>query len=105
MGRIVIACYKPRQGKEKDLEILSRSHISRLKTEGLVTERQPILMKSEDGSIIEVFEWKSKKAIEEAHTNPEVQKIWAEYAEICDFAKPTDIQEFSMLFSEFEPLN
>lgn len=105
MGRIVIVCYRPKPGKEKELEDLSKTHVDRLNSEGLVTERVPIIMKSRDGSIVEVFEWKSKEAMEQAHGNPEVQKMWAEYAEVCDFEKPTNIEEFGNLFSEFEPFN
>jgi hypothetical protein len=29
-----------------------------------------------DGTVIEVFEWKSQEAIAAAHTNPVVQKMW-----------------------------
>jgi hypothetical protein len=105
MGRIVIVCYKPKSGKEKELEGLSKTDIDRLKKENLVTNRQPIIMKSQDGCIIEVFEWKSKEAIEQAHSNTEVQKMWGEYAEVCDYEKPINIEEFGHLFSEFEPLN
>jgi len=105
MGRIVIACYRPKLGKESELEKLCKIHVKRLLKEVLVTDRKPILMKSFDGTIIEVFEWKSKDAIEEAHTNIEVQKMWSEYAEVCDYEIPNNIKEFSDMFSEFTPLN
>ena len=77
MGRIVIVCYKPKSGKEKELEGLSKTDIDRLKKENLVTNRQPIIMKSQDGCIIEVFEWKSKEAIEQAERDAQA-KIEAE---------------------------
>ncbi|SNS85008.1 hypothetical protein SAMN05421640_1513 [Ekhidna lutea] len=105
MGRIVITCYRPKPSKEEKLLQLSLSHYDRLNEQGLVTDRAPILMKAKDGSVIEVFEWKSKTAIEEAHSNEEVQKMWAEYDEACDFEKPVNIKEFQEVFSEFEPIN
>ncbi len=105
MGRIVIACYKPKKGKEKELEAMSQTHVERLRKEGLVTDRRPIIMKSNDGTIVEVFEWKSKQAIEAAHENAEVQKMWSEYAQICEYISPEGIAEFQNLFSEFEPIN
>ncbi|WP_436516882.1 antibiotic biosynthesis monooxygenase [Ekhidna sp. To15] len=104
-GRIVIACYRPKPGKEKALEELSKTHVERLKNEGLVTERMPIVMRANEGTIVEVFEWKSKEAIEKAHENPVVQKMWGEYAEVCEYVQPISIDEFQNLFSEFEPIN
>jgi len=105
MGRIVIACYRPKPGKERELEALTQAHHDRLLSEKLVTKRKPIVMKAGDGSVIEVFEWKSKEAIEQAHTHEEVQKMSGEYAEVCEYVKPVDIDEFQQLFSEFEPIN
>ncbi|MEQ9468238.1 MAG: hypothetical protein RLN88_12545 [Ekhidna sp.] len=105
MGRIVIACYRPKLGKESELEELTKTHHDRLLSEELVTKRKPIVMRATDGSIVEVFEWKSKEAIEQAHTNEKVKKMWGEYAEVCEYVKPIDIDEFQQLFSEFEPID
>ena len=101
--RIVIACYKPKPGKEQALDQLMKTHVERLRAEGLVTNRESIIMKANDGTVVEVFEWKSKEAIEQAHENPEVQKMWGEYAEVCDYVSPDTIDEFGQLFSEFTP--
>ena len=105
MGRIVIACYKPKPAREKELDQLMKTHIDRLRREGLVTDRESIIMKSASGTVIEVFEWASKEAIESAHHNPVVQKMWREYSEVCDYESPLNIEEFQNLFSEFEPVN
>ena len=103
MGRIVISCYKPKPGKEKELDHLMESHVDRLRKEGLATDRESIIMKSDIGTVVEVFEWKSKEAIEEAHSNQAVQQMWAEFAEVCEFEIPTNVKEFQNLFSEFTP--
>ena len=105
MGRIVIACYKPKPGKEVELDQLMETHVDRLRAEGLVTGRESIIMKSKSGTVVEVFEWKSEEAIEQAHSNPTVQKMWEEYAAVCDYEIPTNIEEFNTMFSEFEPMN
>ena len=105
MGRIVIACYKPKPGKEAELDQLMETHVDRLSAEGLVTDRKSIVMKSKSGTVVEVFEWKSEEAIEQAHSNAAVLKIWEEYEAVCDYEIPTNIEEFSNLFSEFEPVN
>ena len=105
MGRIVIVGYKPKPGKNEALKALMKTHLPRLKQEGLVTDRESIIMEAADGTIIEVFEWISKEAIQNAHTNPEVLKMWAEYAEVCDYVPVGHVAEIGNLFSEFGPLN
>jgi hypothetical protein len=105
MGRVVIACYRPKKGKEGELRKLVSSHVDILREQGLVTSRVPVIMQAEDHTIIEIFEWKSPEAIEHAHHNESVQGIWNEFAEISDFVKPSEISECDTLFSEFSPLN
>jgi len=105
MGRIVIVGYKPKPGKNQALKALMKTHLPRLKQEGLVTDRESILMEAADGTIIEVFEWTSDEAIKNAHTNPEVLKMWGEYAEVCDYVPVGNVAEIGNLFSEFVSLN
>lgn len=105
MGRIVIVGYRPKPGKSEALRQLMLSHVPRLRAEGLVTERVPILMHAGDGTIVEVFEWVSQAAIEAAHGNPVVQTMWREYAEVCDYVPVGSLEEAQQLFSGFEPVN
>lgn len=101
MGRIVIVAYKPFPGKEEELDQLMKEHVNILRKEGLATDRESILMKSEDGTVIEVFEWVSKDAIDMAHTNTNVLKMWDDYSKVCEYIPISDIKESSELFSEF----
>lgn len=103
MGRVVIACYAPRAGREDELRHLAREHVPRLRAEGLVTEREPILAVAADGTVVEVFEWVSDEAIAAAHTNPAVQAMWEEYAEVCTYVPIGGLAEAASLFSEFAP--
>lgn len=103
--RIVIVAYQPHQGKEEELMALAKSHWDRLNAESLVSDRKPMLMKNNDGVIIEVFGWKSKEAIATAHSNAEVQKMWKEFAEIADYIPAGEIEEMKSLFSEFSPVS
>ena len=106
MGKVVIAIYRPKEGKEKELlELVTEEHMQVLRSQDLVTGRKPVVMRASDGAIIEVFEWKSAKAIEQAHTNPEVAKLWEKFSAVSDYEIPTNINEFHNLFSEFEPIN
>jgi hypothetical protein len=105
MGKAVIVCYKPRPGKEAALKELMKTHLPRLKEQGLVRYKESYIMEAADGTIIEVFEWLSDDAIQKAHINPEVQKMWSEYAEVCDYVPIGSLSEAGHLFSGFTPLN
>lgn len=105
MGRIVIACYRPRPGMKEQLFELTRRHVQRLRAEGLVTDREPIAMKAQDGTVVEVFEWTSAEAIEAAHSNANVQEMWKEYAAVCEYVPLAELDESRQLFSEFSPVS
>jgi quinol monooxygenase YgiN len=104
MGRIVIACYRPKRNRRDALRALMASHVPTLRAEGLVTDRRPILMEAADGTLIEVFEWRSKDAIDAAHANPRVLAMWERYAQVCDYVPVGAVPEASTLFSEFAPV-
>ncbi|MBV8389276.1 MAG: hypothetical protein JO080_05705 [Mucilaginibacter sp.] len=101
--RIVIACYKPKPGKAEGLKELMHQHLPTLKKQGLVTDRASIMMEAKDGTIIEVFEWKSLAAIEQAHHNPAVLEMWGKYAEVCDYIPVAQVAEAMQMFSGFQP--
>jgi len=103
MGRIVIACYKPKPGKEKALRALIVDHVPTLRRIGLVTERQPTLMEAKDGTLVEVFEWASAEAIQAAHGHPAVLRMWEEYAKVCDYIPVAQVPEAAQMFAEFAP--
>jgi quinol monooxygenase YgiN len=104
MGRIVIACYRPKPGKLEALRELLRQHVATLRSVGLVTDRIPIAMEAADGTLLEVFEWASPEAIQAAHADPVVQRMWEEYAELCDHVPVAQVPEAAQPFSEFAPL-
>jgi quinol monooxygenase YgiN len=105
MGIMVIAAYRPRPGNEARLLELTKEHYPILSQQGLVTDRLPYAMRADDGTIIEVFEWKSQAAIDAAHTNPEVLKMWERYAEVCEYAPLLTVKECSDMFAMFEPID
>lgn len=105
MGRIVIAAYRPKPGKEEALAALMETHLPILRSQDLVTDRESIIMQAADGTILEVFEWRSREAIEAAHEHPAVLEMWGKYAEACDYIPAGEVEEIGALFSEFTPLN
>jgi len=105
MGRIVIVGYKPKEEKESELQEMLKLHLSTLRAEALISDRDSIVMRSTDGTIVEVFEWASKESIEAAHNNPKTQQMWEEFSKVCDFIPVSQVPESASLFSEFTPLN
>src|SRR5262245_41270117 len=102
MGRFVIVAYTPKPSKEAALLALVKKHVDVLAAEGLVTDRGSFVMRAADGTIVEVFEWRSPEAIEQAHTNPTVGALWNEFGEACDYRRLTDLKEANDLFAEFD---
>ena len=102
MGSISMACYGPRPGCEETLAELVRNHLPPLRAQGLVTDRDSIVMRAADGTIIEVFEWVSREAIEGAHKNPAVLDLWKRFEAVCWYETPSNIAEFQNMFSHFE---
>jgi quinol monooxygenase YgiN len=104
-GVIVIVAYRPKPGKEHELLKLVRSRVPTLRQEGLVTDRQPVIMRARDGTIIEVSEWKSQDAIDAAHQNPNVLAMWNKFFAICDCVPLNTLAEARQMFSGFEPIS
>ena len=104
MGSISVACYKPRAGCEEALLELVRNHLPPLRAEGLVTERPSIMMRTADGTIIEVFEWVSQEAIAGVAPNPVVLVLWKRFEAVCFYETPSNLPEFQRMFSHFELL-
>jgi len=104
MGRFVIVAYAPKPGMAGQLLDVVRKHLRVLGTEGLVTDRPAYAMRATDGTILEVFEWRSAEAIAKAHTTPAVQSLWAEFAAVCDYRPLNGLAECQQMFAEFEAI-
>ena len=104
MGSISVACYKPRPGREEELLELVRNHLPPLRAQGLVTERTPIVMRTTEGTIVEIFEWVSQEAIAGAHKNPVVLDLWKRFEAVCWYETPSNLAEFRNMFAHFEAI-
>jgi quinol monooxygenase YgiN len=103
-GVVVIVAYRAKPGKESELLELVRNRVPTLRKEGLVTERNPTIVRSRDGTIIEVSEWKSQEAIDAAHKNPNVLAMWQKFFAICDCVPLNTLPESADMFAGFEPV-
>jgi len=103
-GIIAVVAYRPKPGREQELLQLVRSRVPTLRKEGLVTDRVPTVMRSRDGTLIEVSEWKSDAAIDAAHRNPNVLAMWDKFFALCDCVPLKTLAEAEEMFAGFEPV-
>lgn len=102
MGRMVIAIYRPKPGKDAELMTCMRDHLPVLRGQGLATSRPSTLLRAADGTLLEVFEWVSQAAIDAAHSNPTVLALWKRYGACCDYITLGDLAEVGTMFPGFE---
>lgn len=104
--QVVIAMYRPKAGREGDLLALVRRHVPTLRRLGLATERPVTLLRSfQDGTLLEIFEWRSVDAARDAHERAEVGEIWGALEEASEFRHLGGLPEAGRPFPHFEAVD
>ncbi len=104
MGRISIAAFKPKPGKENELLQIIADRVPLLRRLGYCTDREPITMRSRDGVIIQVSEWADDAAIEKAHETPEVLEMWRCFDACSEYVKLDALAEGHDDFATFDAI-
>ncbi len=99
---LVMAMYRPKEGKSDAVRALIDEHYPVLQSQNMVTERRPLVLRSEDGTFIEIFEWISAAVVGEAHKNAAVSEIWNRFEEVCDYGMLNQMPEANTVFPHFE---
>jgi quinol monooxygenase YgiN len=102
---IVFALYKPHAGKDAELLKLVQRHYPALRKYELVTDRVPIVSRSANGTIIEVFEWVDGESHKQAHEHPEIAEIWELMAQNGGMPTLGSLPEAVHTFPHFEPVS
>ncbi|MFQ5986583.1 MAG: hypothetical protein ACE5KQ_04435 [Thermoplasmata archaeon] len=105
MGVFVISAYRPKEGMEAWLLEVLKTHLPILRAEGLATDRPSQVMRAKDGTMIEVFEWNSREAIDAAHDSAAVNAMWKDFEEACEYEILSNLPECRELFASFEPVD
>jgi hypothetical protein len=105
MGLMVICCFRPKPGKESELEQVVADHLPVLRSQGFATDRPAVAMRASDGTIVEVFEWVSAEAVAAAHSNPEVGKLWERYFAASTAVPYGELAEARELFPNMTALS
>jgi hypothetical protein len=84
----VICLYRVKQGNERKFVRLLEKHWPALRTLGLVTRRKARHFRGaeQDGQplFVEMFDWVSGEASEQAHTHAEIAAIWEPMDALCE---------------------
>ena len=102
MGRISVAAFRPKPGKEEELRQVIADRLPLLRRLGFATDREAILMRSGDGVLIQVSEWSSDEAIAKAHETPEVLAMWDRFAACSEYVKLDSLAEVHEDFATFD---
>ena len=105
MGRISIAAIKPKAGRENELLKVIDDRVPLLRRLGMVTDRAPIGMRSNDGVIIHVSEWVDDEAIDRAHSHPEVLALWERFGACSEYVKLDSLSESHDDFATFQSID
>src|SRR5215471_20450104 len=85
-----LVIYRPKKGKESELQSVVEGHWPVLDRLGLVTKEPARIWRATDkrdpASIyfVEVFAWKDEKAPDTAHQTPEVMAVWETMGSILE---------------------
>lgn len=102
--RVVIAAFRARPGRLSDLRQILREHHGFLDRLGLVTARPAVILEGGGDLMLEVFEWKSQEAIDEAHRHPEVLGLWERFDAVCEPVAPAEVPRCRSPFPTFTPM-
>jgi quinol monooxygenase YgiN len=103
-GPAGIAVYKPKPGQARALEDLLAEHVPTLRQEELATSRSVVLLRSDDGSYIEIFEWASGHSPGKAHENGRVRALWDRIAAVAERKCLADLPSAHHNFPQFCPI-
>lgn len=105
---VVLAVYRVAEKVQPEFFQVIRDKREYFSRAGLMTPRAPILLRSNISRefLIDIFEWASNEAIERAHSDPLVQRLWARMAElwIDGGLHLSNLPESEESFAGFEPV-
>jgi hypothetical protein len=103
-SRISLAAYRPRPGKDEELLELFEAEFARLRTGRHVTDRRVPICRTDRGEYLAILEWSSDHAVDDAHRDAQVLRIWARKAEIAEYLAPRDLAGSDVPFVSYTKL-
>jgi len=103
--KLAMAMYKPKEGKSAELKAILKDHIPMLQKLELISANTAYMVESQNGTVIEIFEWMDDSAKDVAHKHPAVRAIWGKMMDICSFPHLQDLPEAKHSFPNFSVLS
>jgi hypothetical protein len=104
MGVLVICSYRPHLGHEEEARLLVAAHVGLLRRHELITDRAVVQGSSEDGALVEIFEWESAEKSRGAPSIAEIGAHWQAMSAVMDFVPLAQLAECQHAFAHFTPL-
>lgn len=101
---VFMALYRPKPGKMDELKEILEVHIPILREEDLLTDRELLTLQAEDGTIIEIAEWKSSEAIDKAHQSEKVRAVWDQISSVAELTSLSSLAEAQYPFPNFKAI-
>ena len=101
---LVLAAYRPRDGREEELVRLLHEDVATLRRRGHATSRRAPLIRTERGELLVVLEWSSEHAVGDAHEDAEVLALWRRKDELADYIGPGELAGADVPFARWTVL-
>ncbi|HEX6902700.1 MAG TPA: hypothetical protein VF789_23480 [Thermoanaerobaculia bacterium] len=101
----MIATYRVKKDKERDLLAVLRDRYVILRREGFLTDRPACVLRGQDGIYLEILEWVSAEAIAAADQNEIVGALWASLERVAEYRRLAHLPESHELFAELESVD
>jgi hypothetical protein len=98
---IVLAAYRPREGRGEELVRLLHEDVATLRRRGHATARPAPLIRTEQGELLVVLEWASEHAVGDAHEDPEVLAVWRRKDELAEYLGPRELAGAEVPFARW----
>ena len=69
-----------------------------------MTERPASVMRAEDGTVVEVFEWRRPTRSSGPRRARPSAPLWGEFAAACDYVPLSGLPEAQRMFAEFDAI-
>lgn len=96
----MLVTYRPKKGRERELQALVEKHWPALDRVGLVTKEPVRIWRATDKrtgavSFVETFQWRDAEASTIAHQTPEVMAVWEPMGAILEALELAQIEPIS----------
>ena len=89
--RMSLSCYRPRPERDAQLRELFSVELATLRAGGHVTDRRVPICRTDAGDYLVILEWAHEDAVDDAHRDPAVLRVWARKAELSEYLAPADL--------------